>query len=69
MRVGNTYKDKGHYARKAVWLAIAVLLFVPHVLFTGAAWVDKWIMNTGAKLHRWSHPCLYVRHVPRRVKP
>lgn len=67
MRVGN--KDKGHYARKAAWLAVGCLLFVPHALFLGAAKADEWIMNTGSRLHRWSHPCLYARHMPRKPKP
>ena len=66
MRVGNTYKDHGHWGRKAVWLSLAVLLFVPHVVCTGASWLDGRIMAAGSKLHRWSHPCLYARHMPRK---
>lgn len=66
MRVPGTNKDKGHYARKAVWLTIAVLLLVPHIIATAATHLDEWIMTTGSKLHRWSHPCLYAPKPPRR---
>lgn len=67
-RQGNTLKDKGHYVRKAGWLAGACLLFIPHVLFTFSRRADEWIMDTGARLHRWSHPCLYAdtSEIPKR---
>ena len=61
MRVGNTYKDKGHYARKAVWLAVGCLLFIPHAVFMAAARADDWIVVISGRLRRWSHPCLYAR--------
>lgn len=61
MRVEGTMTDKGHYARKAAWLALAVLLFIPHILCFAAAKADEWIYRTGEQLFKWSHPCLFAK--------
>jgi hypothetical protein len=66
MRVGNTYKDRGHYGRKAVWLSLGVLLFVPHAVCLGASKLDDVIIHVGERLYKWSHPCLFHRNPPRR---
>ena len=48
------------YARKAAWLAVGCLLLVPHALCMLAEKADRWIMDTGSRMHRWSHPDLYA---------
>jgi len=63
MRIGTSYKDKGHYTRKAAWLTLGVLLFIPHAIFLGASKADEWIIHFGERMYRFSHPCLFA---PRR---
>jgi hypothetical protein len=66
MRVQGTRKDKGHHARKAAWLTVGCLLFIPHALFTTAAKADELIALAGERLRKWSHPCLYHENPPRK---
>lgn len=54
-------KDKGHIARKTVWLSFAVLLFIPHVILLSAGWLDEQLLGLGSHLIAWSHPCLYAK--------
>lgn len=53
--------DKGHYARKTVWLTLACLLFVPHFILVGASILDEQLLLLGERMVVWAHPCLYVR--------
>lgn len=57
MRQGS--KDKGHFGRKAAWLALGALLFIPHMLFYAAAKVDEKIYRIGERMYVWAHPCMY----------
>jgi hypothetical protein len=65
MRVPGTYKDRGHYLRKGVFYGAAALLFLPWVACLGLGYVKEGIDSLGQRLHRWSHPCLYVRRMPK----
>ena len=58
-RSGYPYRDKGHYARKAVWLTGAVLLFVPYVICDLAGRLGEWIYDLSNELHKFGHPCFY----------
>jgi hypothetical protein len=65
MRTG-TFKDRGHYGRKAAWLTVGVLLFIPHAICLGASHVDDWIMALGASMWKQAHPCLFNKSLPPR---
>ena len=52
--------------RKALWIIVGCLLVVPHAICLAAAKADEWIMDTGSKMHRWSHPDMYAPRLPKR---
>lgn len=59
-------KDKGHWARKAIWLTLAVLLFIPYLLCLAGRFAAEWIEHFGERMYVFSHPCLFVRRMPRK---
>jgi hypothetical protein len=64
MRTG-TFKDKGHYSRKAVFYAYAVVTLPVALVSKAADMFDHYIydpvVSRGHKLHVWANPCLYAK--------
>lgn len=67
-RVKGTYKDRGHYTRKAVAYTVVTLMFPVYALCTVGEKLGEVIGNASSRLHRWSHPCLYAKRPPIGVK-
>jgi hypothetical protein len=59
-RVQGTFKDKGHYGRKAVGFTIIGLLFPFLVIGEGGRKLAEAIYGVAEKLHKWMKPCLYA---------
>lgn len=62
MRVGSTYKDRGHHARKVAGYSLLGLAFLPYSICYGLGRVAEWFDHrVTPRLHRWMRPCLYAR--------
>jgi hypothetical protein len=57
-------KDRGHYGRKTIWIAYkatVLVVLVPLMLCWIAGEVASAMPKLTSRVHRWAHPCLYVK--------
>lgn len=60
-RVDGTLKDRGHYARKAVFWAYALSTCPFYFAFYTAGKFAEHMVGVSMRLRAWSKPCVYRR--------
>lgn len=55
------------FDKKAVWMLLAMLLAIPYVICSVAAWLQVQILKLGEATYKWSHPEKFGKNrMPRR---
>lgn len=58
--------DRGHWFRKAIWLTLAILLFIPYLICLAGQYGAEWIGHFGERMYVFAHPCLFHKSPPRK---